>query len=71
MTGLRLDLVEGRCYPVKGDGLVTVYEICDDNNLDSFDYCLSYEFSCADNCKECVRGICLSCKTGWRYNQVH
>ncbi|CAD8055706.1 unnamed protein product [Paramecium primaurelia] len=42
---------------------------CDDDNLDPFDGCFQCNYECEDLCQSCVKGVCLSCKTGYKINK--
>ncbi|CAD8159995.1 unnamed protein product [Paramecium octaurelia] len=56
------------CQPICGDGLISGYEQCDDENLLAEDGCFECSYSCQHQCLTCQTGYCLECDSsnGWQ-----
>ncbi|CAD8121073.1 unnamed protein product [Paramecium sonneborni] len=50
------------CQSKCGDNIVTVEEDCDDGNNIQFDGCFNCQFSCEENCLNCLKGECIQYK---------
>ncbi|CAD8065646.1 unnamed protein product [Paramecium sonneborni] len=55
----------GKCESICGDGYVSELEYCDDSNNIEYDGCYKCQYSCAQNCKTCLKGICKVCQEGF------
>ncbi|CAD8067344.1 unnamed protein product [Paramecium sonneborni] len=55
--------------PKCGDGLIQIFEECDDRNLDQISNCYNCKISCFPECLFCSYGICQACKEGYILNQ--
>ncbi|CAD8129277.1 unnamed protein product [Paramecium sonneborni] len=52
-----LQICESSC----GDGLITGWEECDDQNMQQYDGCYECKFECDNNCIQCLYGECYQC----------
>ncbi|CAK70473.1 unnamed protein product (macronuclear) [Paramecium tetraurelia] len=59
--GLYLNQELQICQSSCGDGYVTEWEQCDDQNMEQFDGCYQCKYECDDNCIECIQGECFQC----------
>ncbi|CAD8085623.1 unnamed protein product [Paramecium sonneborni] len=57
------------CYSICGDQIVTEDEQCDDGNLILGDGCHFCQYSCQDECLNCIKGICYDCLDGYKLIQ--
>ncbi|CAK71463.1 unnamed protein product (macronuclear) [Paramecium tetraurelia] len=67
-------LINQKCLPVCGDGIVAGDEECDTGIIDfEVVYCVNCKYRCAEGCNNCVYGTCLECKNnyGFYLNQNH
>ncbi|CAK74202.1 unnamed protein product (macronuclear) [Paramecium tetraurelia] len=59
--GLHLSQELQICQSSCGDGYVTGWEECDDQNMEQFDGCYQCKYECDDNCIECIYAECFLC----------
>ncbi|CAK86712.1 unnamed protein product (macronuclear) [Paramecium tetraurelia] len=62
------------CQSSCGDGYITGWEECDDQNIEKFDGCYQCKYECDDDCTQCIyvenkclskcQNICLNCIQG-------
>ncbi|CAD8157585.1 unnamed protein product [Paramecium pentaurelia] len=60
------EIIDGSCYSICGDGIITVHEDCDDQNSIKHDGCDQCKFQCDQNCYFCEFGKCIFCSNGFQ-----
>ncbi|CAD8201482.1 unnamed protein product [Paramecium pentaurelia] len=55
-------LIDNQCHSICGDSIITSNEQCDDANEIPFDGCYQCQFSCSQQCLNCIDGQCLKCE---------
>ncbi|CAD8053261.1 unnamed protein product [Paramecium primaurelia] len=61
--------IDNLCYSICGDTIITEDEECDDGNLLIGDGCHFCQFTCQDQCLNCIKGICYDCQEGYELIQ--
>lgn len=67
--GFKLNSEDNSCSPICGDGLVVGNEECDEGRDFGSETCLGCKLKCTEGCKDCLNGICFTCKLGWELRE--
>ncbi|CAD8134923.1 unnamed protein product [Paramecium pentaurelia] len=60
--GQHFQLINSKCVPICGDGIIIEgLEECDDGNNLPDDGCFECQFQCSDGCVECQKNSCKKC----------
>ncbi|CAD8127669.1 unnamed protein product [Paramecium sonneborni] len=57
--------INNTCSTICGDSILAGNEQCEDGNTNKYDGCYQCQYSCSQNCSDCLNGICLICNLGF------
>ncbi|CAK63539.1 unnamed protein product (macronuclear) [Paramecium tetraurelia] len=71
--GLYYNILINQCYDICGDGVKSIYEECEDDNVDPYDGCFQCKYSCNPLCPLCIAGVCTDdgtvCQKGYYFDK--